>query len=310
MSSDSATEVSPTTVTFDSDGLALEGLYFRPAGDGPFPCVVMAGGWCYVKELAQPTYAAALAAAGIAALVFDYRNFGGSEGQPRQHIDPAQQIADYRNALDHVESLDEIDATRLGVWGISYSGGHVLILGAIDTRVRALCGIVPVTDGYTNMRLAHGTLGFRRFQEHILEARRHKHRTGEVTYFPHQPAEEGALATWPFPRSKQTFAALKEREAPAYRGEATAESADLLLGYSVFPYLPRLLAKPTLLIIAEGDDHTHWDLALKAFEAIPGTAKEAMIVSNADHLTLYADRDRQNAVAQKVAGFFRTALDS
>jgi fermentation-respiration switch protein FrsA (DUF1100 family) len=268
----------------------------------------MAGGWCYVKELAQPTYAAALAQQGIAALIFDYRNMGGSEGEPRQHIDPAQQLADYRNAIDFVEAQPEIDAARIGVWGISYSGGHVMILGAIDPRVRALCGIVPVTDGYQNMRLAHGTLGFRRFNEAILEARRSKQRTGEITYFQHQPAAEGEISTWPFPKSKKTFAALKEREAPAYRGESTAESADLLMGYSVFPYLPRLLAKPSLLIVAEGDDHTHWDLALAAYEAIPGDAKELMIVSNADHLTLYADRERQNVVAKRVADFFTANL--
>ncbi|MGY4711623.1 alpha/beta hydrolase [Mycolicibacterium sp. CBM1] len=300
--------VAPATVTFDSDGLTLEALYYRPKGDGPFPCVVMAGGWCYVKELAQPTYAAALADQGIAALIFDYRNMGGSQGEPRQHIDPAQQIADYRNAIDWIESKPEIDGDRIGAWGISYSGGHVLILGAVDSRVKALCGIVPVTDGYQNMRLAHGTLGFRRFNEAILAARRLRRETGEITYFQHQPAVEGEISTWPFPKSKKTFAALKEREAPAYVGEATAESADLLMGYSVFPYLPRLLGKPSLLIVAEGDDHTHWDLALRAYEEIPGDAKELMIVSNADHLTLYADRDRQNVVAKRVADFFSSHL--
>lgn len=296
--------VTPETLTFDSDGLQLEALFYRPEGGGPFPCVVMAGGWCYVKELAQPTYAAALAQQGIAALIFDYRSFGGSEGEPRQHIDPATQVADYRNAIDFVEKRADIDSERIGIWGISYSGGHVLIVGAVDPRVRAACGIVPVTDGYNNMRLAHGTLGFRRFQQAILDARRKRQTSGEVTYFPHQPAEEGDLATWPFPKSKRTFAMLKEREAPAYRGEATAESADLLLGYSVSPYLTRLLNKPVLLVVAEGDDHTHWDLAFGAYEQIPGDAKELMVISNADHLTLYADRDRQNAVAGRVAAFF------
>ncbi|TWD75099.1 hypothetical protein FB561_6536 [Kribbella amoyensis] len=295
-------------LTFDSDGHRLSALFFRPDGEGPFPVVVLAGGWCYVKELAQPTYARALARAGIAALVFDYRSFGGSEGEPRQHIDPHEQLADYRNAIDYVEQRPEVDPDRLGVWGISYSGGHVLVLGAIDPRVRALCGIVPVTDGYQNMRLAHGTLGFRRFQAALLAARRLRARTGEVTYLPHQPSEEGGPATWPFPKSKQTFAALKEREAPAYRGEATAESSDLLLGYSVFPYLRRLLGKPTMLVVAEGDDHTHWDLALAAYDQIPGDTKLLLRISNADHLTLYADRDRQSVVADRVAAFFTEHL--
>lgn len=293
-----------TVVKFDSDGLALEAFLYLPSTPGPHPLVVMAGGWCYVKELAQPTYAEAFASSGLAALVFDYRNFGGSEGEPRQHIDPWQQIADYRNAISFAEKLPEIDADRIGVWGISYSGGHVLILGATDPRVKAVCGIVPVTDGYENMRLAHGTVGFRRFQEAILDSRRALYEKGTRTYFPHQPENEGDLATWPFPNSRVAFSALKDREAPSYVGRSTAESSDMLMSYNVFPFLRRLLGKPVSLVVAEGDDHTHWDLALKAFDEIPGINKQLTIVANANHLTLYADRERQLATAAEVTRFF------
>lgn len=308
MSTTNHDDITGEAVSFLSDGVRLSALYFRPEGEGPFPCVVMAGGWCYVKELAQPTYARALAGRGVAALVFDYRTFGGSAGEPRQHIDPDQQIADYRSAIDYVEQRPDVDPACIGAWGISYSGGHVLIVGATDPRVRAVCGIVPVTDGYQNMRLAHGTLGFRRFTAALLEARRKRAQTGEVSYIQHQPAEEGGLATWPFPKSKETFAALREREAPAYRGEATAESSELLLGYSVFPHLQRLLGTSVLLVVAEGDDHTHWDLAVRAYEEILGDDKELMIVSDADHLTLYSERERQGDVAAKVARFFAAEL--
>lgn len=61
-------------------------------------------------------------------------------------------------------------------------------------------------------------------------------------------------------------------------------------------------------MVAEGDDHTHWDLALRAYDEIPGTAKDLLVISNADHLTLYADRDRQNAVAGRVAAFFQDSM--
>lgn len=302
------TNITVEGVRFDSDGVRLAGDLYRPDGPGPFPAIVMAGGWCYVKELAQPTYARAFAEAGFLTLVFDYASFGESDGEPRQHIDPAQQVADYRNAVSYLEAREDVDADRIGAWGISYSGGHVLILGAIDSRVRAVCGIVPVADGYQNMRLAHGTVGFRRFTAALLDARRLKYRSGEVTYIPHQPAEEGGLATWPFPASKVAFAALKEREAPNYRGEATAESSELLLGYSVFPYLSRLVGKPTRLVVAEGDDHTHWDLALAAYDAIPGERKELDVIARANHLTLYSDRERQQAAAASVADFFSRSL--
>ncbi len=100
---------------------------YLPEGKGPFPVVVMGGGWCYVKELAQPEYAKYIVRAGVAALIFDYRHSGASDGEPRQHLDPWKQIADYRSAIDAV-SYDEmfkgvLDPERIGVWGISYSGG-------------------------------------------------------------------------------------------------------------------------------------------------------------------------------------------
>jgi uncharacterized protein len=298
----------PQTVEFRSGGETLSALLFLPDGDGPFRCVVMGGGWCYVKELVQPNYASVFARNGIAAIVFDYRYMGASTGEPRQHIDPWQQIEDYRNAISYIETRDDIDADRVGAWGISYSGGHVLILGAIEPRVRVVCGVVPTVDGYQNMRLAHGTLGFRRLQAALIEARRNSYATGQHTYLPHQPKDETELATWPFPKSRLTFARLKETQAPAYEGRATAASTEMLLAYSVMPYVERLLPTPTLMVVAEGDDHTHWDLAAKAFDAIPGARKRMHIVPKSTHLTLYEDEDAVADVAAIVSQWFSEHL--
>src|SRR5262249_31401300 len=162
----------------------------------------------------------------------------------------------------------EVDAARVGIWGISYSGGHVLIVGAIDSRVRALCSVVPMVDGYQNMRLAHGTIGFRRFENELLAARRRRYATCEETYLPHPPIDHTELATWPFPQSRRTFAQLKANEAPGYEGRSTASSSEMLMAYNVSPFLGRLIGKPTMLMLAEGDDHTHWDLAVQAFDQI------------------------------------------
>jgi pimeloyl-ACP methyl ester carboxylesterase len=203
-----------------------------------------------------------------------------------------------------MEARDDIDTDRIGAWGISYSGGHVLILGAIDTRVRAICAIVPTVDGYQNMRLAHGTLGFRRLQAAVLEARRKLFTTGEHTYFDHQPEAETDPATWPFPNSRVTFRRLKATQAPAYEGRATAASTDMLLAYSVMPYAERLLATPTMMVVAEGDDHTHWDLAAKVFDAIPGQRKRLHIVPKSTHLTLYEDEGAVGEVAGMVSAWF------
>src|SRR4051794_10731811 len=67
-------------VEFQSEGTTVRGWLYRPDdADGDVPAVVLAGGWCYVRELVMPYYAESFAAAGIAALVFDYRNLGVSD---------------------------------------------------------------------------------------------------------------------------------------------------------------------------------------------------------------------------------------
>jgi fermentation-respiration switch protein FrsA (DUF1100 family) len=301
-------KVTPTQVEFKSEGQRIAALLYLPETPGPHPCVVMGGGWCYVKELAQPGYAQVFAKHGLAALIFDYRHLGASEGEPRQHIDPWKQIEDYRNAISFAEELNGVDSARIGAWGISYSGGHVLILGAIDRRVRAVCSVVPVIDGYASMRLSHGTLGLRRLLSEVEDARRELYRTGKYRYLPHQPADQNDLATWPFPKSRETFARLKATQAPAYEGRATTASTDMLLAYSVWPYLKRLVATPTLVVVAEGDDHTHWDLAAEAFSAIPGDRKRFHVVPRSTHLTLYEDADTLGAVARLGAEWFTQHL--
>ena len=108
----------------------------------------------------------------MTALLFDYRNFGASDGARRQHIDPNAQLEDYRNAISFAESLQDVDPDRIGAWALSYSGGHVLILGATDPRVKCVSSQIPVVDGYRNMRRVHGTIGFRKFEQLLLADRR------------------------------------------------------------------------------------------------------------------------------------------
>ena len=96
-----------------------------------------------------------------------------ASGEPRQHIDPWEQIDDYRNAVSLRRVSSTSSTPTASACGASPTAGATsLVLGAVDPRVRALCGIVPVTDGYENMRLAHGTFGLRRLRATLLEARR------------------------------------------------------------------------------------------------------------------------------------------
>src|ERR1051325_8419084 len=134
------------------DGVALRGWHYLPQNTGPKPTIVISHGYSAVKEMYLDSFAEVFSEAGIGAVAFDHRNFGASDGEPRQGIDPWQQIRNYRDAITWASELSEVDAERIGIWGSSYSGGHVLVVGAIDRRVKCVAGQVPLISGHNNAR--------------------------------------------------------------------------------------------------------------------------------------------------------------
>ena len=140
-------------IEFDAEGVTLRGWFYPAHGEsGASPTIVMAHGYSAVKEMYLDKYAERFAAGGFNGLVFDNRNFGDSDGVPRQEIDPWAQIRDYRHAITYATTLPGTDPGRIGVWGSSYSGGHVLVVAAIDRRVKAVVSQVPMVSGYDNLR--------------------------------------------------------------------------------------------------------------------------------------------------------------
>src|SRR3954449_8374039 len=138
-------------IEFSADGVTLRGWFYGPDGaDGEVPCVVMAHGFSAIKEMHLDDYAEVFSDAGIACVVYDNRGFGASDaapGKPRQEIDPWEQVRDYQHAITYAQMRPEVDAGRIGVWGSSYSGAHAYVVGAIDRRVKAVCGQVPLISG-------------------------------------------------------------------------------------------------------------------------------------------------------------------
>jgi cephalosporin-C deacetylase-like acetyl esterase len=299
-------------VEFRSEGKTVRGWFYHAEGAGRRPAVVLAGGWCYVREIVMPVYAEAFASAGINALIFDYRNLGVSDGDDRQHLDPWAQIRDYENAISFLERHPEVVPDRIGVWGISYSGGHALILAAIDSRVRSIVSQIPVIDGYDNMRRAHGTMEFRRLRELIGADRRLRYeRPGARLYLPHATENSDAeVSAWPFPETVQTFMAIKAAQAPLYENRSTVESVHLLMNYDVGPFLRRIYNTPVLMIVAEGDDLTLWDLEIEAFNKVPSPTKRLEVLSHTSHMTLYSDQSKVVRAAKFATDWFVLTLSA
>ncbi|GIM14904.1 hypothetical protein Vretimale_17750, partial [Volvox reticuliferus] len=133
---------SRSTVYFDSHSVRCEAWFYEPSvqtrrdmdlGRAP-PVVVMAHGLGSQKDMGLHPYAEQFAASGLAVLAFDYRGFGGSDGWPRHDVNWRKHLEDWEAAVEWVRAgglgTSRVDPSRLALWGVSYSGGHVLCTAA------------------------------------------------------------------------------------------------------------------------------------------------------------------------------------
>ncbi|NMO03030.1 alpha/beta hydrolase [Gordonia sp. TBRC 11910] len=153
------------TVTFNSYGTRCEAWFYPGPEDSRFdgptgrPVVVMAHGFAGTKDSGLEPFALRLADAGFAVFAFDYRGFGASEGQVRQRISMADQADDYRAAIAAVGARPGIDRNRIVLWGLSQSGGHVLVVAAGRSDVCAVVSMVPMVSGIAAGRHNFATVG-------------------------------------------------------------------------------------------------------------------------------------------------------
>jgi len=127
-------------------------LYLPAAATSPPPVIVMAHGLGAVKTLRLDAFAERFVAAGYAALVFDYRYFGDSEGNPRELISIRRQRQDWRAAVAFARKLRDVDSSRVVLWGTSFGGGHAIATSAGTPDIAATVVQCPFTDGFASVR--------------------------------------------------------------------------------------------------------------------------------------------------------------
>lgn len=131
-------------VEFQSEGATLRGMLYLPTSRAPkAPLVIMGHGTSATVYMVADKYAEALSQAGFGALLYDHRNLGRSEGEPRGELNPWIQCRGFRDAINFAETLDEVDRDRIALWGDSWAGAHVMVVAAIDPRVKAIIAQIP-----------------------------------------------------------------------------------------------------------------------------------------------------------------------
>lgn len=292
-------------IEFDAEGTVLRGWLTTPDGSGgPFPTVVMAHGYSAVKEMYLDRYADAFAAAGVASVAYDNRNFGASDGEPRQEIDPWAQVRDYRHALTFASTLVEVNPDRLGVWGSSYSGGHVLVVAALDRRVRAVVSQVPLVSGWRNVQ--------RLVRADLVAVYRAQFDADRAARFKGEPpamvpvVAEGTFdpCALPTPDSWAWFSEAGRTIAPSWRNEVTLRSVEMLSEYEPGIYVGRISPTPLLMVVAAGDHLAVADEALGAFQH--AREPKRLVLLDGGHFDAYTKFFDESAGA--AANWFATYL--
>lgn len=252
-------------VAFPAEGgVTLRGWYFVPDGEGPHPAVSMAHGYAGVKEHALEPFARRFADAGFAVLLHDHRTFGASDGEPRQDVNPWVQAEDWRRAISFLETQPEVDPDRIGVWGSSFAGGHALVLGATDRRLKAVVAQVPNISGYRQ--------GLRRVPPHLVPALEESFAEeergatrGEPHHYQQIVSKDPAVRASYYADDAVDFY-LQELPEGVWENRVTVRSTRMARMYDPGSFIRRVSPTPLLMIVAKDDYLTVTDVALEAYE--------------------------------------------
>jgi hypothetical protein len=273
-------------IEINADGETIRGWLFKPPGKKKnTPCIVMGNGFSAVKEMGMVDFAERFTAAGMAAIAFDFRSLGESDGSPRQELDPAKQIEDLRHAITYATMLPSVDRDRIGLWGTSYSGGHGLVIGGTDRRVKCVVVQMPTISGHWS--------GLRRLPMEMIPGvtaaladDRIKRMRGENSTM--RPII-GEPAVHPI------YAAGEVREffdkyavgIPTWGNEVTLRSLEYARSYEPGAYIEFISPTPLLMIIGKKDTLTCYDLQLEAYNRALEPKK--LVLLEGGHFTCYDD---------------------
>jgi len=291
-----------SAISFDSAGARCAGMHLTGQGtafageDGRRPCVVMAHGFAGTMDSGLIPFAERFADAGLDALVFDYRHFGASEGEPRQLLSIRRQLEDYAAAIAFARTLEDVDPERIVVWGSSYSGGHVVPVAVADGEVAAVISQVPAMDGVATMINAarkSGVAGMAKLTARALGDLLASLRGREPLTAP-AVGEPGSVAFMTTPDAEPGMRAVA---GPSWRNEVAARIALQAGSYRPGMQADRLPC-PILVQIADRDSVAPPQAAQDA--AWRATGRAEVRIYPIGHFDIYTGQPFEQAIADQL----------
>jgi fermentation-respiration switch protein FrsA (DUF1100 family) len=273
-------------VEFRSDErITLRGWLKVPAGPGPHPLIVLAHGFGGLKEWFLPEVGDRFAAAGFVALGFDYRNFGDSDGTPREEVDPFGQFQDWQSAITFGSTLDEVDPDRIGIWGTSLGGKNALLVAAFDRRVRCVVAQAPAVDWGEAVLLHQNNAHERKELLAGFDADRRARFLGE---------EPAYVRTDESADTRRFLDTLSEEERKQYKGRLTLRSWEPTPLSSAIPFMHLIAPRPLLMLVLDEDTITPLPGQLEAYDRAREPKK--LIYISGGHDDIYRSPQKDIAV--------------
>jgi fermentation-respiration switch protein FrsA (DUF1100 family) len=296
-------------VHFQSEGLKVVGTLFRPQNskeeEVSLPAILVAGAMSGVKEQVAGQYAERIAKDGYVTLVLDHRHFGESEGEPRQHEDPAKKLEDFKNAISFISSLKGIDRERIGACGISMGGGYMLQLAAFDRRIKSVSIVASGLNLADTLLEILGKEGFVNFLKEFNNARQRHYDTGEVQYIPavatdNKPA--AMIGDEPF-----EYYGTSRAWSPGWVNSYTTESIENLMSYNAIPYARHVSPTPLLIIHGKNDKYCLPKFAQEVYD-LADEPKEILWLDTSNHIDLYDNEKYVGPAISKIVEWFNKYL--
>jgi len=259
-----------TDSDFVSRGIRCAGWLYRPEGVSEAPVVVMAHGFGAERTFRLPAYAEKFVERGLAVFLFDYRNFGASDGEPRNLVSPRRHVQDWHTAIAHVRGLPNVNKGKIALWGSSFSGGHVTVVAAQDPGIAAIVSQIPFVDGLSSL----GTLGVGYTLKALVAGFRDlgrmiTFRAPHVVPIVEEPGRFGVLNT---PESKPGLVAILPEDT-SWKNECPARILLAVTWYRPLSYADKVKC-PAFVLLAEKDSL----IPARAVERFAGRMARAELV--------------------------------
>ncbi len=284
------------------DGRCAADLYLPENGGSGQPGVVIGHGFSYVKE-ALVELGPRFADAGFVTLAIDYRSFGESPGEPRGQLFPLNQVEDFRNAISYLETRDEVDPDRIGIWGTSFGGATVIYTAGVELRAKAVVAQVPVVNGRLWMKALRGSDQWIELQDRLVEDRRERFRTGKgARVRVAGAASDGEFATMQLDRQLMAFLEEGEKNLKTWRPDITLESVEKVIEFNPSSVIHQIAPRPLLIVTTAGHDMIHpIEQILEAYNKAREPKRLALLPY--DQTGLYEEPGRSEAVGEAITWF-------